>query len=71
MRMARCRSANGWHYDTTRALVGLVVAAVLMVLMRNDLEQGLTWAVVITSASGWTRRRTSPDNGQEVAHDDP
>jgi hypothetical protein len=70
MRMARCSSANKWRYDTARGLIGLVVAAVILVLMRNDLAQGLSWAVVIISAAGWTRRRTSPEDGHEVAHDD-
>jgi hypothetical protein len=71
MRMERCSSSKEWHYDTARAVVGLVVAAALLVLMRDDLAQGLTWAVVITSVAGWTRRRPSPDPGQEVPRDDP
>ena len=58
MRMARC-SGNEWHYNTTYGLVGLLVAVMLLVLMRHDLSQGLSFAVVIVSAAGWTRRRRS------------
>ena len=56
MRMARC-SRNEWSYNSVYGLAGLVVAAVLLALMRHDLAQGLSFAVVITSAAGWTRRR--------------
>jgi hypothetical protein len=56
MQMGRS-SKNEWHYNSACGLIGLVVAAVLLALMRNDLAQGLSFAVAITSAAGWTRRR--------------
>jgi hypothetical protein len=48
-------SCNGWRYNTTHGLFGLVLAAAVLVALRHDLAQGLSLAVVITSATGWTR----------------
>jgi len=55
MRMARCDGTQ-WHYSPMYGLIGLAAAGVVLVLLRHDLAQGLTLAVAITSAAGWTRR---------------
>jgi hypothetical protein len=60
MRMASC-SRYGWTYRPVYGLVGMLLAGVVLLLMRHDLSQGLTWAVVITSAAGWTRARRTED----------
>jgi len=62
MRMPRC-SSNEWHYNTTYGIVGLAVAAVLLVLMRHDPAQGLSFAAIIASAAGWVRNRPVVDRG--------
>jgi hypothetical protein len=48
---------NEWHYNTTYGVIGLVIAVALLILMRHDPTQGLSFAVVIVSATGWVRRR--------------
>lgn len=67
MRTASCSGwRNEWHHNTTYGLVGIVVAAVLLVLMRHDLIQGLSFAVIIVSAAGWTRRRRPDETAGEA-----
>ena len=66
MRMARC--SDEWHYNTAYGGAGLVLAALVLFLTRHDVAQGLTLAVVITSAAGWTRRRRSGPSSQGADH---
>ena len=59
MPMGRC-SRSEWHYNTTYGLVGMLAAATVLIVMRHDMAQALSFAVAITSAAGWTRRRVPP-----------
>jgi hypothetical protein len=66
MRMERC-NRGAWRHNAVYGLAGLMLATVQLILMRHDLGQGLSWAVVIVSAAGWTRCQRSDRRTAEAS----
>jgi hypothetical protein len=56
MRMPRC-SSNDWRYNPTYGAAGLAVAGILLLLMRHDPVQGLSFAAIMATTAGWTHGR--------------
>lgn len=55
-----------WHYNQVYGLAGLLVAAALIVGMRDDLEQGLILTVAITAGTGWIPRRVDSSPTEQI-----